>query len=108
MKLILENWRRLIEAEEPSPEVESILQSMEEMSIAELRVIWKAVADITKRKRNELKAGFKKGDRVQWTLKNGSLIAGTVVRRGGKFVMVQPDGDDRIWKKWPDNLRKIE
>ena len=108
MKNIMENWRRLIEGEESSPEVESILQSMEEMSIVDLRVIWKAVADITKRKRNELKAGFKKGDRVQWTLKNGSPIAGTVVRRGGKFVMVQPDGDDRIWKKWPDNLRKVE
>ncbi len=90
-----------------NPNVQIILDQMEEMSIADLRVIWTAVADITKRKRNELKAGFKKGDRVQWKLKNGSLIAGTVVRRGGKFVMVQPDGDSRTWKKWPDSLSKI-
>ena len=116
MKITKRQLRRIVreQMEEPAveetqenPDVQIILDQMEEMSIADLRVIWTAVADITKRKRNELKAGFKKGDRVQWTLKNGSLIAGTVVRRGGKFVMVQPDGDSRTWKKWPDSLSKI-
>ena len=115
MKITKRHLRTLIQemADAPleppaqNPNVQIILDQMEEMSIADLRVIWQAVADITKRKRNELKAGFKKGDRVQWTLKNGSLKVGTVVRRGGKFVMVQPDGDSRTWKKWPDSLSKI-
>jgi len=90
-----------------NPGVQTILDQMEEMSINDIRTIWQGAADMTKRKRNELKAGFKKGDRVQWTRKNGSLGVGTVVRRGGKFVMVQPDGDNRTWKKWPDSLSKI-
>jgi hypothetical protein len=90
-----------------NPNVEIILDQMEEMSIDDLRIIWQAVADISKRKQNELKAGFKKGDRVQWTRKNGSLGVGTVVRRGGKYVMVQPDGSNQTWKKWPSSLSKV-
>ena len=106
--IILEQMEEVpMEPPAENPAVQVILDQMEEMSIADLRVIWQAVADITKRKRNELKAGFKKGDRVKWTRKNGSVGVGTVLRRGGKYVMVQPDGDNRTWKKWPDSLSKI-
>ena len=96
-----------LEPSEENPAVQTILDQLEEMSIDDLRTIWQAVADVSKRKQNELKAGFKKGDRVKWTRKNGSLGVGTVTRRGGKFVMVQPDGDKRTWKKWPSSLSKI-
>ena len=96
---------------EPSVEnsaVQVILDQMEEMSIDDIRTIWQAAADITKRKRSELKAGFPKGTRVAWNhSKTGNKVTGTVVRRGGKFVVVQPDGDNRTWKKWPDSLSKI-
>jgi hypothetical protein len=112
MKHLFETWQRFVEAEEsspfPSPEVESILSTMETLSIDELRDIWHAVADISKRKQKELKASFKKGDRVEWDRKDGKVGVGTVRRRGGKFVMVVPDGDDRSWKKYPSSLRKVE
>jgi hypothetical protein len=91
----------------PNPVVQTVLDQMEDMSIDDLRIIWRAVADVTKRKRNELKAGFKKGDKVAWTNnKTGEEETGTVARKGGKYVMVIPDGDTRKWKKWPDSLRK--
>ena len=91
-----------------NPVVQNVLDQMEDMSIADLRIIWQAVADVTKRKRNELKSGFKKGDRVAWSHgKTGEEITGTVARKGGKYVIVIPDGDTRKWKKWPDSLRKI-
>jgi cytochrome c-type biogenesis protein CcmH/NrfF len=81
---------------------------MEDLSIDEIRVIWTAAADTTKRKRNEIKSGLKKGTRVAWDhSQHGREVTGTVVRRGGKFVIVQPDGDTRTWKKWPDSLRVI-
>ena len=118
MKITKRRLRSLIQemAEEaplePSVEnsaVQVILDQMEEMSIDDIRTIWQAAADITKRKRGELKAGFPKGTRVTWShSKTGNKVTGTVVRRGGKFVVVQPDGDSRTWKKWPDSLSKIQ
>jgi hypothetical protein len=108
MKHLFETWQHFVEAEESSPEVESILSTMEQMSIDDLRIIWSAASSLTKQKQKELKAGFKKGDRVEWDRKDGNKMTGTVVRRGGKFVMVVPDGDDRSWKKWPSSLRKVE
>ena len=117
MKITKQYLRRIIQEEieeaplEPSaenPAVQIILDQMEEMSIDDLRTIWQGVAGITKRKRNELKAGFPKGTRVAWShSRTGNKVTGTVVRRGGKYVMVQPDGDTRTWKKWPDSLSKI-
>jgi hypothetical protein len=107
MKHLFETVRRFVEAGSSS-EVESILSTMEELSIDELRIIWHAVANISKRKQKELKAGFKKGDRVSWTKKSGEEKQGIVVRRGGKFVIVQPDGDERNWKKYPSSLRKVK
>ena len=92
----------------PNPVVQTILDQMEEMSVDDLSIIWHAVANVYKRKQKELKAGFKKGDKVAWIAqKSGNERTGVVVRKGGKFVMVQPDGDDRIWKKYPSSLRKI-
>jgi hypothetical protein len=111
MKITKRQLRRIIkeQVEPTSPAVQAIVDQMEDLSIDEIRVIWKAAADITKRKRNELKAGLKKGTRVAWThSQHGREVTGKVVRRGGKFVMVQPDGDTRTWKKWPDSLRVIE
>ena len=97
-----------LEPSAENPNVQIILNQMEEMSIADLRTIWQAVSDITKRKRNEIKAGFPKGTRVAWShSRTGNKVTGTVVRRGGKFVVVQPDGDRRTWKKWPDSLSKV-
>ena len=121
MKITKRQLRRIIreQAEEvleplppeelgPNPAVQTVLDQMEDMSIADLRIIWQAVADVTRRKRNELKSGFKKGDRVAWShSQHGREVTGTVARKGGKYVMVIPDGDTRKWKKWPDSLRRI-
>jgi|LWDU01.1.fsa_nt_gi hypothetical protein len=117
MKITKRQLKNLIQeiTEEPplgppaeNPAVQVVLDQMEEMSINDLRTIWQAVSAITKRKRNELKAGLKKGTRVAWNhSQHGREVTGTVVRRGGKFVMVQPDGDTRTWKKWPDSLRVV-
>jgi len=110
MKEVYESWQRFAEEAEAgtSQEVESILQAMEELSIDELLVIWRGVADIHKRKQNELKAGFKKGDRVAFDSEQHGELTGTVVRRGGKYVMVSVRGWKKPWKRSPSSLRKIE
>ena len=92
----------------PNPVVQDILDQMETLTVDDLRVVWHAVADISKRKQKELKVGFKKGDKVAWIAqKSGNERTGVVVRKGGKFVMIQPDGDNRVWKKYPSSLRKL-
>jgi len=92
-----------------NPSVKVVLDQMEEMSIDDLRTIWRAVADISKRKQNELKAGLKKGTRVAWIhTRTGEEVTGAVVRRGGKYVIVAADNDRRTRKKWPSSLRVLE
>jgi len=89
-----------------NPNVQVILDQMEEMSIDDLRTIWQAVADVSKRKQNELKVGFKKGDKVEFD-HNGETLTGTVARRGARFVSVNVHGYSKPWKRNPSNLRKI-
>ena len=112
MKITRQQLRRLIQeqVEPDSPELQVILDQMENLSIDEIRVIWRAAVDITKRKQNELKTGLKKGTRVAWIhTTTGKEITGTVVRRGAKYVMVAADDDrHRPRKKWPSSLRVIE
>jgi len=108
MKLLMENWRRLIEAEESSPELEAVLSQLEGFSLEELRALWQAVANTWKQKQAELKAGFKKGDRVAFDSQKHGELTGTVVRRGGKYVMVSVEGWKKPWKRTPSSLRKME
>jgi hypothetical protein len=97
------------QVEPSSPELQVILDQMENLSIDEIRAIWRAAAGITKQKQNELKAGLKKGTLVAWThTTTGKEVTGTVMRRGAKYVMVTADDDPRPRKKWPSSLRVIE
>ena len=110
MRITRQQLRRLIkeQVEPDSPELQVILDQMENLSINDLRVIWRTVADVTRRKENELKADFKKGDRVAFADQSGNERTGTVTRRGGKFVMVTVDGFyGRPWKRRPSSLTKI-
>ena len=115
MKITKRQLRRIIreQMEEPpveetqeNPNVQIILDQMEEMTIDDLRTIWQAVADISKRKQSELKAGFKKGDKVEFD-HDGKTLTGTVTHRGAKFVSVNVRGWSKPWKRNPSNLRKI-
>ena len=110
MRITRRQLRRIIreEVETPSPESQAIIDQMENLSIDDLRVIWRAVAGIFKQKQNELKAGFKKGDRVVFDSEQHGEMTGTVVRRGGKYVMVSVSGWRKPWKRLPSSLRKIE
>ena len=95
-----------LEPSAENPNVQIILDQMEEMSADDLRTIWQAVADISKRKQNELKVGFKKGDKVEFD-HNGETLTGTVARRGARFVSVNVRGWSKPWKRNPSSLRKI-
>ena len=89
-----------------NPNVQIILDQMEEMSVDDLRTIGHAVADISKRKQNELKDGFKKGDKVEFD-HDGKTLTGTVAHRGARFVSVNVRGYSQPWKRNPSILRKV-
>ena len=108
LKSLIQEMAEEVPPEPPvvNPNVQTILDQMEEMSIDDLRTIWQAVADISKRKQNELKVGFKKGDKVEFD-HNGETLTGTVARRGARFVSVNVHGYSQPWKRNPSSLRKI-
>ena len=106
MKLMMEQWQQFVESEQPSPELQTILDQLDSLSLGDINTLWRAVAATHKQKEDELKAGFKKGDRVAFDYE-GEEYTATVVRRGGKFVVVKPDGDNRQWKRWASELRRI-
>ena len=109
MRITRKQLRRIIreQAESNSPELQTILDQLGDLSLSDISALWHATAAVHKQKENELKAGFKKGDRVAFD-HEGEEITATVLRKGGKYVSVQPDGDRRVWKRWASSLRKIE
>lgn len=106
MKLIMEQWQQFVESDEPSPELQTILDQLDSLSLGDINTLWRAVVAAHKQKQNEIKAGFKKGDKVEFDY-NGETITGTVVHRGAKFVSVNVDGWSKPWKRNPSDLKKI-
>jgi hypothetical protein len=107
--LIREQVEEEIEQTQPthSPELQGMIDQLEDLSLDDITALWKALSGVHKRKENELKAGFKKGDRVEFD-HEGVLKTGEVVRRGGKFVMVDVDGwEGKPWKRWASSLRRV-
>ena len=107
MKHLFETWQRFVEAEEAWPELQAILGQLDSLSLDDISTLWRAVAAEHKRKQNELKAGFKKGDKVEFD-HDGETITGTVAHRGARFVSVNVHGYSKPWKRNPSSLRKIE
>ena len=87
-------------------DMQTIADDLDNLSVDELMELWRAVVAAHGRKEKEIKAGFKKGDKVEFD-HDGETITGTVARRGGKFVSVNVHGYGKPWKRNPSSLRKI-
>jgi hypothetical protein len=109
MKITKRQLRRIIkEALDStfSPELQSTIDQLDSFTVEELGELWRAVAASHRKKEKEIKAGFNKGDKVEFD-HDGETITGTVARRGGKFVSVNVHGWNKPWKRNPSSLRKI-
>ena len=87
-------------------DMQTIADDLDNLSVDELMELWNAVVAAHGRKEKEIKAGFSKGDKVEFD-HDGETITGTVARRGGKFVSVNVHGYGKPWKRNPSSLRKI-
>jgi len=109
MRITRRQLRRIIQEQvkQNSPELQTILDQLGDLSLSDINALWPAIAAVHKQKENELKAGFKKGDRVEFD-HEGQTKTGTVARRGGKYVSVTVDGwSGQPWKRWASSLRKV-
>ena len=87
-------------------DMQTIADDLDNLSVDELMELWNAVIAAHRRKEKEIKAGFKKGDKVEFD-HDGEIITGTVAHRGKKFVSVDVHGYGAPWKRNPSSLRKI-
>jgi len=87
-------------------DLQAVIGDLDNLSADEIMELWQAVVDAHKRKENEVKAGFKKGDKVEFD-HEGEIITGTVAHRGAKFVSVNVHGYPKPWKRNASSLRKI-
>ena len=87
-------------------DMQTIADDLDNLSVDELMELWNAVVAAHGRKEKEIKAGFKKGDKVEFD-HEGETITGVVARRGAKFVSVDVHGWSHPWKRNPSGLRKI-
>ena len=87
-------------------DLQAVIGNLDNLTVDELAELWSATAAAHKRKEAEIKAGFKKGDKVEFD-HNGETITGTVVHRGARFVSVNVHGWSKPWKRNPSSLRKI-
>ena len=87
-------------------EIQSIIDELDNMSADDLMELWHAVAAAHERKEKEIKAGFKKGDKVEFD-HEGKTISGIVTHRGAKFVSVSVRGYSKPWKRNASSLRRI-
>jgi len=109
MKITKRQLRRIIKEAiilESSPALQSTISQLDSFTVDELMELWNAVVAAHGRKEKEIKAGFSKGDKVEFD-HDGETITGTVARRGGKFVSVNVHGYGKPWKRNPSSLRKI-
>ena len=87
-------------------DLQAVINDLDNLSVDELMELWNAVVTAHGRKEKEIKAGFKKGDKVEFD-HDGETLTGTVTRRGKKFVSVDVYGFGGPWKRNPSSLRKI-
>jgi len=87
-------------------DLQAVIGDLDNLSADEIMELWQAVADAHRRKEKEIKASFKKGDKVEFDY-DGETFTGTVARRGKKFVSVNVHGYGVPWKRNPSDLRKI-
>ena len=87
-------------------DMQTIADDLDNLSVDELMELWRAVVAAHGRKEKEIKAGFKKGDKVEFD-HDGETLTGTVAHRGKKFVSVNVHGYGKPWKRNPSSLRKI-
>jgi len=103
MSLLREYIRELLNEQ---IDLQAVINDLDNLTADEIMELWLAAADAHKRKEKEIKAGFNKGDKVEFD-HEGETIAGTVARRGAKFVSVNVHGYSKPWKRNPSDLRKI-
>ena len=103
MKLLREYVKEILNEQIDLP---AVIGNLDNLTVDELAKLWRATAAAHKRKEAEIKAGFKKGDKVEFD-HDGETITGTVARRGAKFVSVNVRGWPKPWKRNPSELRKI-
>ena len=87
-------------------DLQAVIKDLDNLTADEIMEMWQAAANAHKRKEQEAKAGFKKGDKVEFD-HEGETITGTVARRGARFVSVNVHGYSKPWKRNASSLRKI-
>lgn len=87
-------------------DLQAVINDLDNLTADEIMELWQAVVAAHKRKEKEIKAGFNKGDKVEFD-HEGETITGIVARRGAKFVSVNVHGYSKPWKRNPSDLRKI-
>tara|TARA_B100002019_G_scaffold194956_1_gene168812 strand:- start:513 stop:827 length:315 start_codon:yes stop_codon:yes gene_type:complete len=103
MKLLREYIREMLNEQ---MELQAVINDLDNLSADELMKLWQAASDAYKRKDKEIKAGFKKGDKVEFD-HEGKTITGIVAHRGAKFVSVNVRGYSKPWKRTASSLRRI-
>ena len=103
MNLLREYIREMLNEQ---MDLQAVINDLDNLTADEIMELWRAVAAAHDKKQKEIKAGFKKGDKVEFDYE-GETITGTVARRGKKFVSVDVRGYGTPWKKHPSHLRKI-
>ena len=103
MKLLREYIREMLNEQ---MDLQAVINDLDSLTADEIMELWRAVAAAHERKEKEIKAGFKKGDKVEFD-HEGKTITGTVARRGARFVSVNVRGYSKPWKRNPSDLRRI-
>jgi len=103
MNLLREYIREMLNEQ---MDLQTVINDLDNLSVDELMELWRAVVAAHGRKEKEIKAGFKKGDKVEFN-HDGETLTGTVTHRGKKFVSVDVHGYGAPWKRNPSSLRKI-
>ena len=103
MNLLREYIREMLNEQ---MDLQAVINDLDNLTADEIMRLWHAVAAAHERKEKEIKAGFKKGDKVEFDYE-GKTWTGTVARRGKRFVSVNVRGYSKPWKRNPSDLRRI-
>ena len=103
MKLLREYIREMLNEQ---IDLQAVIDGLDNLTADEIMELWQAAAAAHKRKEQEAKAGFKKGDQVEFD-HEGKTITGTVSHRGARNVSVNVRGYPKPWKRSASSLRKI-
>ena len=77
MKLLREYIREMLNEQ---IDLQAVINDLDNLTADEIMELWQAVAAAHGRKEKEIKAGFNKGDKVEFD-HDGETITGTVARR---------------------------